>query len=168
MVWWGVAVSEVDARASAFEEFVRTDGERLRRGLVAHYGVEIGSDAAGEAIRVAWERWDEIAAMDNPVGYLFRVGQSRVRPQLGWRRRKVGLFRGVEQPAPVVDLHQHDDLVDVLDRLPTAQRSAVLLIKAHGYSYAETAELLGISEAAVTNHLHRGLKRLRASLEATT
>ncbi|MFT3852441.1 MAG: sigma factor-like helix-turn-helix DNA-binding protein [Ilumatobacteraceae bacterium] len=49
-----------------------------------------------------------------------------------------------------------------------AQRSAVLLIKAHGCSYAETAELRGISEAAVTNHLHRGLKRLRASLEATT
>lgn len=163
-----MTVPGTDQSECAFEDFVRTDGERLRRGLVARYGVELGSEAASEAMRVAWECWAEVSAMSNPVGYLFRVGQSLVRPDLGWRRRRVRLLSLVERSHTIVDIHQHDDLIESLDQLTAAQRSVVLLVKAHGYSYAETADLLGISQAAVTNHLHRGIKRLRSIMESTT
>ena len=36
-----------------YEEFVRRDGVRLRAGLVAAYGPDVGADAAAEAARAA-------------------------------------------------------------------------------------------------------------------
>jgi RNA polymerase sigma factor (sigma-70 family) len=152
----------------SFEEFVRTDWEIVRRGLVARYGVEIGSEAAAEAMRVAWERWPSLAEMSNPVGFLFRVGQSHARPHLRWARRRARLLASTPRSLAPVDPHEHDDLVDALDRLSSIQRAVVLLVRAHGYSYAETAELLDITETAVTNHVHRGTRRLRKILEAHT
>lgn len=153
-------------QSDAFEEFVRGDGERVRRGLVARFGVEIGSEAAAEAMRVAWERWPEVSEMANPVGYLYRVGQSHARPHVRWWRRRVGLLGADERAVTSAGSHDHDELVEALEQLSTAQRAVLLLVRAHGYSYAETADLLEISEAAVTNHLHRGTRRVRQILEA--
>ncbi len=162
----GVSVSDSDVVSESFEEFVRIDGERVRRGLVARYGVEIGSEAAADAMRVAWERWPNLTEMSNPVGFLFRVGQSHARPHLRWARRRVRLLESTQGTSGPVDSHEHDELVEALDRLSSVQRAVVLLIRAHGYSYAETAELLDVSETAVTNHVHRGTRRLRKILEA--
>lgn len=166
--WDDVKVSGFEQRPPAFDDFVRVDGDRVRRGLVAHYGVELGSEAAAEAMRVAWERWDEICEMANPAGYLFRVGQSHVRPHLRWRQRRARLVDESGRAQPWVDLHEHDDLIEALDQLSAPQRSAVLLVRAYGYSYSEAAGLLGVTESAINNHLHRGIKRLRTILEKST
>jgi DNA-directed RNA polymerase specialized sigma24 family protein len=40
----------------------------------------------------------------------------------------------------------------------------VLLVKSYGFSYREAADVLGLSEAAITNHVHRGLERLRTMM----
>lgn len=135
---------------------------------MARFGVEVGSEAAAEAMRVAWERWTDLAEMSNAAGFLFRVGQSHARPHLRWSRRRAHLFASPQRVTNPVDPHQHEDLVEALDRLSAMQRAVVLLVRAHGYSYSETAELLDISEAAVTNHVHRGTERLRKILEAQT
>ncbi len=42
---------------------------------------------------------------------------------------------------------------------------AVLLVHAHGWSYAEVADVLDIRVSAVRNHVHRGLTKLRTHLE---
>ncbi|MDQ3664813.1 MAG: hypothetical protein M3353_09185 [Actinomycetota bacterium] len=52
---------------AGFDEFARDVGERLRRVLVARYGVDAGCDLAAEALSYAWEHWDR-RAMDNPAG----------------------------------------------------------------------------------------------------
>lgn len=132
---------------------------------MARFGVEIGTEAAAEAMRVAWERWPEIRVMANPVGYLYRVGQSQARPHVRWWQRKVGLMGSTDHAASSIGSHDHDDLIDALDRLPPSQRAVLLLVRAHGYSYAECAAVFDITEAAVTNHLHRGTRRLREILE---
>lgn len=147
----------------AFDAFVADAGERVRRALVAFYGVEIGTEAAADALAIAWERWAEVSAMDNPAGYLFRVGQSRARPHLRWARRAAvfpatGAVVGGGDPALV-------DLFAALARLRPPQRAAVLMTKSYGFTYAEVASMLGITETAVTNHVHRGLQRLRTILE---
>ena len=41
----------------------------------------------------------------------------------------------------------------------------MLLVHGYGYSYREVADLLEVTEAAVTNYAHRGLKKLRSRLE---
>jgi hypothetical protein len=63
----------------AFESFVAVAEPRLRHALVAAVGRDLGRDAAAEALAFGWEHWDDIKVMENPIGYLYRVGRSRVR-----------------------------------------------------------------------------------------
>lgn len=52
-----------------------------------------------------------------------------------------------------------------LDKLPDAQRDAIILHHLQGLKLSETAESLGRSESAVGGLLYRGLKRLHEILE---
>ena len=63
----------------SFEEFVGRFEPRLRVALVAVFGPEVGRDAVAEALAYGWEHWDRIAGMENPGGYLYRVGYDRAR-----------------------------------------------------------------------------------------
>ena len=46
------------------------------------------TEAAADAMAYAWRHWDTLASMANPVGYLYRVGQTSIRTQTRWRRRR--------------------------------------------------------------------------------
>jgi hypothetical protein len=81
------------AGAVEFEEFVDDARIRLARAFTAAYGPDRGQEALAEAMAYAWTHFDELRAMDNPVGYLFRVGQSRTRPRRCARRRSRRLRR---------------------------------------------------------------------------
>jgi RNA polymerase sigma-70 factor (ECF subfamily) len=152
----------VTVTTTEFEHFVSTEGARLRRAVIARFGVDVGGEITADALAHAWAHWDELRAMANPTGYLYRVAQSAARRHVRWSQRRVSFprERGIAPDQP--------DLFDALARLSDAQRVAVVLVHAHGYSYAETAEVLGVSVAAVTNHVHRGLRRLRSLLEEDT
>lgn len=142
-------------RSSEFEEFVATARPRLLRALAGCRGVD-APDAVAEALAFAWERWEEVRIMENPVGYLYRVGQSRTRP----RRTPV-------LPAPE-DLAVPDIeplLIPAFRALPDTQRTAVWLVHACGWPYAEVAAALDTSVSMVGNHVTRGLDRLRRELK---
>jgi DNA-directed RNA polymerase specialized sigma24 family protein len=100
--------------------------------------------------------------MGNPIGYLFRVGQTSVRAQTR-RRRRFAL--PVEDRAGITPADTGPELHTALEQLTADQRVAVLMVHAHGYSYAETAATLDISIAAVRNHVHRGMRQLRRHME---
>ena len=150
------------SREAAYEAFVATGGLRLRRVLVARYGPEVGVEVAADALAHAWERWDDVARMANPDGYLYRVAQSATRRHLRWRRRP---NFPPEEPSSPGD--PEPGLPAALAALPEAQRVAVLLVHAHGWSYEEAAEVLGVPVSTVRNHLHRGVAKLRRSLGVT-
>jgi DNA-directed RNA polymerase specialized sigma24 family protein len=146
---------------TSFEDFIAGAAVRLRRALIARYGVELGVEACAEATAWAWVNRDRLLAMSNPVGYLFRVGQTAVRSQTRWQHAP--LFpadRGSAEPSM-----PDPDLEAALAALSPDQRVAVMLVHAHGYRYAEAAELLDIPVSTLKNHLHRGAKRLRRTLE---
>lgn len=149
---------------TSFDDVVDDRLVRVRRAAVARYGLEIGTEVAADARAWAWAHRDQVLAADNPAGLLFRVAQSRARSYHRWASRR----------APIELLPEHDigtakaELLDVfraLSRLSDAQRVAVVLVHAHGERYDDVAALLGVSTAAVTNHVHRGLKKLRSMLE---
>jgi DNA-directed RNA polymerase specialized sigma24 family protein len=140
-----------------FARFATTVEPRLRRAFVAWYGVDVGPDATADALAYAWEHWPELEAMDNPVGYLFRVGQSKARR---YRRRPIVLPAVVEADLPDVDPR----LPAALARLSPRQRAAVLLVHAHQFTYGEAADALGCKVSTLRNHLDRGLHRLRREL----
>jgi RNA polymerase sigma factor (sigma-70 family) len=145
-----------------FTTFVESDALRLRQVLLARFGVDVGCEVWGETVTWAWEHRGRVREMTNPVAYLYRVAQSASRRYVRWHRRVVLVSNdeALMENGRMVDL----DLVDALGSLRRDQRVAVTLVHAYGWSYAEVAELLGISVAATTNHVHRGLRTLRRAL----
>ncbi len=154
---------ETEQRWPSFEAFAEVAGIRLRRALVARFGPDLGAEAAADAMAYAWRHWDTLASMANPVGYLYRVGQTSVRTQTRWRRRRAAYPVETEWNDTV---HLPDPgLHRALERLSPDHRAAVILVHAHGYSYEEAARTLNIPVTTVRNHLHRGMVKLRSLLE---
>jgi RNA polymerase sigma factor (sigma-70 family) len=155
-----------------FEAFVRAAEPRLSRALAAAYGFEDGRDATAEALAYAWENWDRLRHVANLPGYLFRVGQSRSRrfrqpviPGMpGGRSRGPTLFASSDD----ADHAFEPGLPAALAALTPRQRIAVVLVHGYGYTLREVAELTGIRQTTVQNHLIRGLARLRATLGVTS
>jgi DNA-directed RNA polymerase specialized sigma24 family protein len=141
-----------------FAEFHNRAEPQLRRALIARYGGEIGRESTAEALAYAWENWDRIQAMKNPLGYLYRVGQSKSRRL--WPRRSVFETKP-EAGLPWVE----PGLPPALNTLSSRQRQVVVLVHAFEYTHQEVADLLGISRSSVQNHVERGLARLRNELE---
>jgi DNA-directed RNA polymerase specialized sigma24 family protein len=99
--------------------------------------------------------------MVNPVGYLYRVGQTR-RPR--WRRKAVTF------PAVPVDseVWVEPALPAALETLTEHQRVATVLVHAFAWSLQDVADLLGVKVTTVQNHIERGMQKLRAHLEVAT
>lgn len=143
-------------RANQFSAFVQTNEPKLRRAFIAAYGSHRGREATAEAMAFAWEYWERLAGMDNALGYLYRVGQSRTRHQR------------VPFDVPV---REHEErqfepgLLPALGSLSPRQRTAVVLVHGYGWTLREVAELTGIRVTTVQNHLERGLDKLRRLLD---
>lgn len=147
--------------SQALSSFLETSRVRLERALVARFGIEDGLEASAAAVEYAIEFWDRVAKMDNPAGYLYRVGETHGRRNTQRRMRQVQL---------VVESSVHDEPVDLdlqraLLKLDSLQRVAVVLVHAHGHTYIEAAEILDVPVSTFNNHLHRGLSQLRRELE---
>jgi RNA polymerase sigma-70 factor (ECF subfamily) len=143
-----------------FDEFVGRVEPRLRVALVAAYGPRDGRTATHDALSWAWEHWARVRSMENPVGYLFRVGQSATR-------------RLAVHPIPVDPVGTDADeaqgvspeLVDAVRRLPLQQRTVVVLIHAFGWTQRDVAGVLEINPSTVREHLDRATARLSHDLE---
>ena len=152
-------LESLDPDGERFRAFVLRLEPRLHAALVAVYGHDRGREATAEALAYAWEHWGKVQTMANPTGYLYRVGQSRIR-----RRKEPVVY------LPPVD--QVDQEVVVEPRLLTAlaslserQRVTVVLIHVEGWTLREVAELLGISIPTVQKHAERGMAGLRTTLK---
>jgi len=148
-------------KAVEFERFVRAHEARLRIALTASYGVADGRCAAVDALSWAWEHWERVRAMDNPVGYLYRVGQTSAR------RAQPRLMPVDVTVASSAEVHIEPDLGDALAGLSEQQRVVVLLVHAFGWTIREAAATLELAPSTVQTHAERGLARLRAALEAS-
>lgn len=143
-----------DAR-SEFTDFVTLVEPRLRRAFSVLRGRVDGGDALAEALAWAWEHWAEVQTMENPAGYLYRVGSSRTRG-----RRRQRLDRPVPRDAPGFE----PGLEPALQRLSTRQRSVVVLVHGCDWTHQEVADALGISRSSVGTHLDRAMSHLRSEL----
>lgn len=142
-----------------FEIFVRQCEPSLRRALVATYGPDRGRDATAEALGYAWEHWEAVGAMANPIGYLYRVGQSRTR-----RRRWPVFF---PEPPSEVAYWVEPGLPKALASLTSQQRICVVLIDGYDWTLREVADLVGLATTSVQNHLERARHKLRVQLKAS-
>lgn len=143
-----------------YEEFVRRDGARLRAGLVAAYGPEIGADACAEALAYGFEHWGRVGAMVNPAGYLYRVGQSEARRHFRPRAYlPVAASTGLPEFEP--------GLAPALESLTEPQRVGVVLVHALGWTLREAADLLDVDVSTLRTHIARAMIKLRTALEVS-
>ena len=119
-------------REAEFTEFLGNHGSRLRHAFIARYGPDVGSDVMGDVAEYAWKRWDKVMAMDNPSGWLYRVGQSR-------SRRYFRRLRPLRLPAPRSDRVPEVEPGGAVSAPPTDNRSNAAV-------NAGTTRHLGIGE----------------------
>ena len=139
-----------------FDVLLEEAERRLRRALPGAVGVDATPDAIGDALAWAWEHRDRLVSFANPHGYLYRVAVNAGRR----RRRSPEL-----PPVDTTRLREVEPgLAPALAALSPMQRQTVWLVHACDWTYAETAEALGVSASAVGTHLTRGMTRLRTAI----
>jgi RNA polymerase sigma factor (sigma-70 family) len=150
----------VDQQSSvdSFTEFVETYEARLRQALMASCGGERGRNVACEAMGYGWEHWDRVGSMENPVGYLYKVGVDRARREF---RRMPVRFDPVDS-ARIPDVEPQ--LPGALSSLSERQRVVVVLVHGYEWTQVEVAEVMGVSRSAVRNHLERAMASLRRTI----
>lgn len=143
---------------------------RLARSMASYCGdPAVGEEIAQEALARAWERWDAVSAMDAPAMWVYRTGLNLARSH--WRRRlreRRSLERsGLDRFTAAAPEQSWADSVAVrqaIARLPSRQRSAVVL-RYHGdLSVDDTARVMGCAAGTVKALTHQALDRLRAEL----
>lgn len=135
---------------------------KLRGALCAALGADVGREAAADAMAYGWEHWDRVSGMENPIGYLYRLGRN-----LGGRRHKNHLRTQIYLPSSEVvgsEPWVEPGLPAALAGLPERQRLVVWLLHSADWSMSEVAVVLGLSKATVQRHAERGMAKLRRKM----
>jgi RNA polymerase sigma-70 factor (ECF subfamily) len=147
-----------------FEEFYREQRAPIGRALALTLrDSQLASEAVDEAMARAYQRWNRVQALDNPGGWVYRVG-------LNWSR---SILRRARRPAPVWVTHAGivtdgsglDPAIDrALAQLSIEQRAVVVCRLLIGLSEAQTATALGLRLGTVKSRLARATTRLQSLL----
>jgi len=151
-------VSDTTEDQEAFSTFAREVEPRIRRALIAAFGPEVGTDAAAEAMAIAWQRWSTVSTRPNPAGYLWGIGRNLARKRVSRQRR---LF---PPPDPQREPWIEPALPAAVEGLTENQRAAVFLVHGFQWTYREAADVLGVSTSTVQAHVERGMTKLREGL----
>jgi RNA polymerase sigma-70 factor (ECF subfamily) len=159
-------IAAAGAPALAFEDFFHREHHRLFAALCLttgdrHEAEEIAQDAF---LRVL-ERWDRVAAMDDPVGYLFVTAMNLFRR----RSRRARLATILPAAAATGDealagIDERDVLVRALRGLAPRQRAAIVLTAILDRPTAEAARILGIKESTVRALTTQARTQLRRTI----
>jgi RNA polymerase sigma factor (sigma-70 family) len=100
--------------------------------------------------------------------WLLRIAHNEVRRQLRRNQRQAHERQITEEVAQPQSERSDPSLADVLralQALPATQRSALVMREFEGRSYAEIAQILGISQSALEAHIFRARRALAEQLE---
>jgi RNA polymerase sigma-70 factor (sigma-E family) len=160
-----VAQSVPGHESTPFDGWVAARGPALLRLAYTLTGnAADAEDVVQEALARALPRWERISRMDNVDAYVRRMV---VNAHTSWWRR----FRRREAPVEQVrdsavtpaglPSDERAGLWQACQRLPEAQRTAIVLRYYEQLEYAEIAELTGVREGSVRSRVSRGLSALR-------
>ncbi|AWN49130.1 RNA polymerase subunit sigma-70 [Methylobacterium terrae] len=142
-------------------------------GLSLSHDVVRADDLVQETCARAWANQHRFQAGTNFTAWLFTIMRNQFYTELRKGRREVedsdGLLAG--QLAAPADQDHASTLRVVQERmqaLPEAQRQALLLIGAEGYTYEEAAVRLGCQVGTVKSRVSRARASLLAALGEVT
>ena len=148
---------------AGFDDFYRSARPTIARALALSLGdADLASEATDEAMTRAYERWSRVATLDRPEAWVYRVASNWAMSI--FRRRRLSLHPfydpAVTDPATTSDPAVHAAVA----ALDLKHRSVVVCRHLLGWSVAETATALGISEGTVKSRLSRATTTLRTRL----
>ena len=140
-----------------FEDFFHAEKDRLLQVMSVITGSRAeAEDITQDAFTRLFERWETVATMDNPAGYLHRAAMNQFRSR--YRRTAVTLRRAVAigPDRDVFDEVDDRDLaIRALGSLPPRQRAALVLTDALGYAGEAAGRLLGVRATTVWALTHQ-------------
>lgn len=156
------------------EEFFMRYWPRLLSFLISQASdSSLAEDVASETFVAALDHWDTLLTYERPDSWLFKVAIRKLRRLEAKARERSVLNDDLasnetdlrDATATSEWVERNLDLVAALRGLPRRQAEAVALSYLQGYTLRETAEILGISAAAVRICLSRAREKLRILLE---
>ncbi len=141
--------------------------ERLYRFAVARTrDAALAEDVVSETFLRAVRHADRLPAVQAArIAWLYRTAANLIVDDFRRRRREQEHARHLaELDPPSADERTRVDLWVAVERLPDAQRAAVLLRYAQGMKVTDVADALGRSEGAVKQLLLRALRTLRTKV----
>lgn len=152
--------------ADDFADFYEAHRDSVFRAvLVATRHPQRAEDAVQEAFMRAYARWNAVRELDHPRAWVVRVALNVVTSW--WRRLRRERADPPDRSARPDERPIDGELVRLVWELPLRQRQVVALRVLADLSVSDTAEILGVAEGTVKAQLHRALRKLRATLEAT-
>lgn len=158
-----MSISMETDRVDPVQRILTEARPRLWKAFVAVRGDDGADDAVSEALAWGWEHRERLVAMDNPIGYLYRVGLSRSAKNVATSRSAT--YEMLPEPAEIGLPLIEPGLIPALLSLPERQRYAVWLVHGCGWTHAETADALDIARSTVGTHISRAMTNLRQKLE---
>jgi RNA polymerase sigma-70 factor (ECF subfamily) len=107
-------------------------------------------EIAQDAFLKLWERWDRVAGLEDPGGYLYRTAMNVWRSR--GRRTAVAIRRAVRALPPddgIAEVESRDAIVRALAPLTPRQRAALVLTDLLDFTSEEAGTALGIRASTV-------------------
>ncbi|MET7332319.1 RNA polymerase sigma factor [Nonomuraea sp. NPDC005650] len=128
-------------------------------------------DAAQEALIILYRKIGSLRATGALASWMFRIVRNEClrRARLLLERpdeAEPGLATSAEDEA--IQRLEAELVAQAIQELPDVQRRVLIMRDVLGYPGRRVAEALGLSDAAMKSHLHRGRARLRLNLGATS
>ena len=135
---------------SRFEELFSSEQQRLFGALcLITRNRSEAEDIGQEAFVRVLEKWDRVASMTDPVGYLYRVAMNIFRSR--YRRARIAAEHifATREPDPMSGIEERDVVVRMLDLLNPKQRAALVLTELLDYTSDEAGQVMGMSGSSV-------------------
>jgi RNA polymerase sigma factor (sigma-70 family) len=151
----------------SFETFYDAESRTLFRRLWLVTGDRAeAEEIMQDAFLNVWERWEQVSAMNDPVGYLYRTAMNLFRKR--YRRAVLAIRRTMGLTPSRDDFADADDRATVrgiLSTLPPRQRAALVLTEILGFSPREAGRALGVQASTVRSLSHQGRASFRRAME---
>jgi RNA polymerase sigma factor (sigma-70 family) len=150
-----------------FQTLLDSHGRDVHRFLLANVGPVEADDCWQETWLSALRAYPSLKDASNLRAWLFTIAHHKAIDHVRARGRRAipvpdaAEFAGAAPATKLAD----DELWSSVARLPDKQRTAVSLRFLIDSSYAEIADVMGISEEAARRNVHEALKRLRKEVE---
>lgn len=153
--------------SQSFGSFYDAESQTLFRRLWLVTGNRAeAEELMQDAFLKVWERWEQVGAMDDPVGYLYRTAMNLFRKR--YRRAALAIRRSIGLAPSRDDFADADDRETVrvvLSILPPRQRAALVLTEMLGFSADDAGRALGVQASTIRSLSHQGRESFRRAME---